>query len=673
MARVDAKRAHTQHLFSRLLRGFIVPLVPTVALGVVLASQVRHVAATRAMDDAKGSAELISRLGIQSRLSPTSLRDGLSPTSYAALDSAVRSDLLGTRVVRLKVWNAADRVVYSDLRELVGRTFPPNDGLRGALHGQVHAEVTSAQEAENIGEHGHGRLLEVYVPLTFQHGRVDGAFELYLPYQPIANAIRHDTNRLYLLILIGVAMLYLALLRIARDDFKLRRHATRSEYLAHHDPLTGLANRAMFRERVNKRLADHGPCAVLFVDLDDFKTVNDTLGHAAGDKLLVEVANRLRNCVRADDLVARLGGDEFAVLVDTAATAQRLADRIGGALTEPVRLDDQLVSAPASVGIAVATGDVDTETLLRSADIAMYSSKGSYQVFQPEMLTTLLHRREVESGLRTAIDNEELRLHYQPIHDLRTGAVTGVEALLRWQHPTLGLLAPDRFLELAESTGLIVPIGRWVLREACRQAARWNDRGFALDLHVNASELELHPDDFVDSVLAILAETRLSPTQLVLEVTESQATTQNAAHVATLESLRVHGVRVALDDFGTGQSSLNRLGEFPVDVLKIDRSFVAGVGRGQAATSLTKAIVALAHALSIAVVAEGVEDDLQRSELQLLGCYAGQGYGLTRPAGAEETTALLSSRPDTASSRQRAYPADVHSAREALRIDPEPA
>ncbi len=643
-------------MVARLGRGLVLPLLPVLALGWVLTWQVREIATTRAVDDAAGSAELFSRLVIQPQLSQSQLRSGVSTADYARLDASLRASLLGGRVVRFKVWNTDGRVIYSDASDLVGRVFPADEGLESALAGRLHSEVTDASEVENVDERGHGRLLEVYVPLTFGSGHIDGAFELYLPYEPVAAAISHDTHRLYLLILAGLAVLFVALLRIARDGVRLRRHATRNEYLAQHDPLTGLANRALFRERVDAVMRSGEQCAVLFVDLDDFKTVNDSLGHAAGDGLLAEVGLRLQRCIRAGDLVARLGGDEFAVLVDNPATARTVAERIGSALSEPVRVGDQLVAAPASVGIAVAAGERDTDVLLRSADIAMYSAKssgkGCFQTFQPEMFAQLMWRQELEAGLKAAIEDDQLRLEYQPIRRLDDDQLVAVEALVRWQHPTHGLLGPQEFLPLAESTGLIADLDRWVLATACAQGHAWMSRhGQVLDLHVNVSPQELFAADYVDAVRDILASTGLPADRLVIEVTESQSRGDDARLVAALERLRELGIRIAIDDFGTGQSTLSRLGDFPVDVLKIDRSFVAGIGRDDAASSLTRAVISMGSSLGMAVIAEGIETAEQSSQLRLLGCSEGQGYGLGRPTRPEAIEAELSRRPSRASSR----------------------
>jgi diguanylate cyclase (GGDEF)-like protein len=644
----DRARAPQAHrLWRQLLARTVLPLLPVVILAVVLAMQVSDIARTRAIEDASGSADLIARLGIQPLLPPAALTRGLSPAAYDTLDRSLRTTLLGRRVVRLKVWNSEDRVVYSDDRSLVGRKFPADDGLEAALAGRVHTEITSAAKAENVAERGQGTLLEVYVPLHSGVGHVDGAFEMYLPYKPLQNAIASDTHRLYLLLLAGLGFLYLALLRVAGDGLKLRRHAARTEYLSEHDPLTGLANRALFREQTALHVKTGQPCAVLFVDLDDFKTVNDTLGHAAGDALLVEVGGRLRAAVRASDLVARLGGDEFAVLLDDPATATTVASRIVAAMVEPLAIGRDVVPLSASVGIASTDVVADTDALLRSADIAMYSAKSAgksgYQVFMPDMLTSLLNRMELEKALRLAIDGDELLVHYQPIHDLDSDRIIALEALVRWQHPTRGLLLPGEFLEIAESTGLILAIGDWVLRDACAQVARWTTATVEvpLQLHVNVSPLQLRQPDFAATVRHVLHDSGLGAAQLVLEVTESQVCNESAVSIAALAELRRQGVRVAIDDFGTGQSSLSRLSEFPIDVLKIDRSFVGRLGHDPAATSVTHAIIMLAMSLGAAVIAEGVEEESQRTQLQKLGCSRGQGFGLSRPASAEVVELLL--------------------------------
>ena len=440
-----------------------------------------------------------------------------------------------------------------------------------------------------------------------------------------------------------------------RDVSERRQLEDALTHQAYHDTLTGLPNRARLQERLDAALAridDHRGVALLFVDLDGFKMVNDSLGHAAGDAVLVEVARRLSACVRPEDTVARLGGDEFAVLLDEVvaeAEPTAVAERIAAVLREPVTVGDQHVFAAASVGVALGRPGVDTgDRLLGDADAAMYRAKasglGSYERFEPTMRSTTPDRVALEADLRRAIDEEELRLHYQPTVDLTTGRVVGVEALVRWQHPTRGLLSPADFVPVAERSALVVRLGRWVLREACRQAAAWRRQlpgGHDLFVAVNLSGRHVsHPDVALD-VAEALAAAGLPADRLVLEMTESVLVERTDETLATLGQLRDLGVRLAIDDFGTGWSSLSYLHRFPLDVLKIDRTFVDRLSREHGPDGLASAIVRIGDALGLETVAEGVEEPAQLSALQAMGCRLAQGYLLGRPMPPEALAAVL--------------------------------
>ena len=448
------------------------------------------------------------------------------------------------------------------------------------------------------------------------------------------------------------------------------------EQLAHqafHDPLTGLANRLLFRDRVERALtraslppslggtpvsgvltiesAAHAPgdaptlqgrhLAVLFIDLDDFKTINDSLGHAEGDRLLEEVAARLLKATRGFDLVARLGGDEFGVLLEgmmRETDAQSVIDRIKSSLNRPIVLGDREVIVGASLGVAHARDATSADELLRNADVAMYQAKtagkGRHAEFDHAMHAAAVARLELVADLRFAVDRDELRLMYQPVVELATGTVVGAEALVRWERPKHGLVPPLSFIPLAEETGLIVPIGRWVLREACQQLARWRASlpgGESLTMNVNVSGRQLDDPAFAADVRAVLAETKVPAHLITLEITESVLMQRAEGVLAALHALKAIGVSLAIDDFGTGYSSLGYLQRFPVDVLKIDRAFVDGVARGGSNAALARTIVALGDALGLRAVAEGVEQEVQQTALAALGCRLGQGYLFARP------------------------------------------
>ncbi|HLF68382.1 MAG TPA: EAL domain-containing protein [Gaiellaceae bacterium] len=439
----------------------------------------------------------------------------------------------------------------------------------------------------------------------------------------------------------------------------------RLRHQAFHDSLTGLPNRALFADRVEHALVLHAHAgrgvAVLFLDLDDFKAVNDSLGHAAGDELLRLAAGRLRATLSPAHTVARLGGDEFAVLIedrDGPAAAIEAAERIVAALQAAFHLDGREVFVSASVGIAVGGS---AEELLRSADVAMYRAKGSgkaqYVVYTPRMDEDLVGRLELVSDLRRANVAEEFVLHYQPLVDLRTGAVEGVEALVRWLHPTRGLLPPGEFVPLAEETGGILDLGRWVLAEACRQAATWRSEipgAEALSVSVNVSTRQVRRPALAEDVRGALAGSGLPPEALTLELTESVLARGRDELSVVLEELAGIGVRLALDDFGTGYSSLSRLQELPVHTLKVDRSFVREIDTSPQRARFVRAIVELAEALDVAVVAEGVETSAQAAALRRLGCRVGQGFHLAPPLEPEAFAALLVSGAGVSSGERRA-------------------
>ncbi|MGH9086168.1 MAG: putative bifunctional diguanylate cyclase/phosphodiesterase [Acidimicrobiales bacterium] len=431
------------------------------------------------------------------------------------------------------------------------------------------------------------------------------------------------------------------------------------EELAHqafHDSLTGLANQALFRDRLDHALARRravtdGDLAVLFLDLDNFKHVNDSLGHPAGDALLVAVTERLASCLREADTAARLGGDEFAILLEDVADlgrADEVAERILLALAAPYRIADKDVFATASVGIAGHTPGLDGEQMLRNADLAMYTAKrlgkNRFERFDPTMHTAAMERIEVEADLRRACARGELRLQYQPIVSLDDGELLSVEALVRWQHPTRGLLAPGAFIGFAEESDLIEEIGQWVLQEACAQTRRWQQEHPErrhIGVSVNVSPRQLRNPAITTIVANTLRRTGLDAEDLTLEITEGAMMHDTEVALARLHELKSLGVRLAVDDFGTGYSSLSYLQQFPIDVLKIDRSFVDRIEHGPEESSLARAIVRLAQSLHLSAVAEGVENAEQMGWLREIGCPSAQGFHLCRPVDPAAIGALL--------------------------------
>ena len=432
----------------------------------------------------------------------------------------------------------------------------------------------------------------------------------------------------------------------------------KSQYMhqAFHDPLTDLANRSLFLYEVEHALARSQrpglPVTVLFLDLDNFKTVNDSLGHAEGDRMLIESAKRLSNCVRETDVIARLGGDEFAVLVeqtDTERDVLEIADRIADALSRPFMLRGKQVFVNASIGIARNVPGGTTDDLVRNADLAMYVAKtrgkGQYVLFEPSMHAAALDRLVMEADLRKAIEREELYLEYQPIVILETGEIVGAEALVRWCCRERGMVPPGVFIPIAEATGLITAIGRWVLRKACRTAKQWErERGASMRITVNLSGRQLQEPGVVDDVRNALAESELDASHLVLELTESMLMQNTDLSMTRLMALKALGVSLAIDDFGTGYSSLSYLQRYPIDILKIDKAFVDVIDKGGEGPVLASAIVALGETLRLRTVAEGIERDSQRTQLMALGCTLGQGYLFAKPLHAEDFWAILQIR-----------------------------
>ena len=443
------------------------------------------------------------------------------------------------------------------------------------------------------------------------------------------------------------------LLGAAIDVTEQRRAEARISHMAHHDALTGLPNRVLFAARLAEAIADHARCgagaALLCLDLDKFKFVNDTLGHPAGDALLRQVAERISLCLRREDLVARLGGDEFAVLLRNpdAATVRTIAGRIFEALSRPVRLGERECQIGVSIGIAcLPEHGTEADTLLRNADLALYQAKaegGSLaRTFEAAMDGWTRSRRRRETDLHEAFAHGDLTLAYQPVVDTRTGAIVGFEALLRWHHPVEGAIPPAAFVPLAEEIGLIGPIGAWVLRQACAEAASWSA---PVRVAVNLSPVQFRDPGLVAMVREALTLSGLAPERLELEVTESVLLAASEANVATLHALRDLGVRIAMDDFGTGYSSLSYLQKFPFDTIKIDRSFVMRLGEDLHSTAIVRAVIGLGASLGIVTVAEGVETEDQWALLRAEGCGEAQGYLFGRPVPAPEARRLLRPEP----------------------------
>ena len=433
------------------------------------------------------------------------------------------------------------------------------------------------------------------------------------------------------------------ILTVLEDQRESADEATSQvEHLAYYDTLTGLPNRSLFSDRLAVALAHaarhHYKLAVLFLDIDRFKQINDSLGHTMGDRLLRTVASRIRGAMREEDTVARFGGDEFTILIHIIGKiedAGKIAQKVLDSLKAPILIDEREFVVTSSVGVSIYPLDgTDGETLIRNADTAMYRSKdlggNTYQFYAATMNHSALEALEVENGLRRALAQDEFTLYYQPLVDVRGGNVFGLEALIRWNHPQLGLLRPDRFIHAAEESGLIIPIGRWVLREACRQASEWHRRGHRVVVAVNLSGRQFQDPDLIKQVSDALEAAPLRPEFLELEITEGYAMKDVQKAIQTLRALKALGVRIAIDDFGTGYSCLSYLKQFPIDTLKLDGSFVRDLSAPEDA-QIALGVIALAHSLKLKVIAEGVETIGQMAFLKEHACDRLQGYLFSRP------------------------------------------
>jgi diguanylate cyclase (GGDEF)-like protein len=623
----------------------------------VLAHTLRDQVTSRSLANARQTAELVSKSAIQPRLSPNNVAHGLDRQQVRVLDQEVRDSRIGTRVARIKVWNRAGTVVYSDDPALVDHRFTPSDELKEALGGAVASEVSDVNKAENTAERHYGRLLEVYVPLQFARaGLPAGAFEIYLPYKPIAAAIDRDTQKLYLILFGGLALLYLALFRIVSSaSRRLRRHAAENRHQALHDALTDLPNRNLFHDRIEQALRharrERALGAVLLIDLDHFKEVNDTLGHQKGDQLLKDIGVRLRGALRESDTIARLGGDEFGVLLPGLrgpGGAMEAAQKIRGALEPDFVIDDLPVRIDASVGIALyPQHGENVDILLQHADVAMYEAKRTHSGIEHYSVDHDPYnpvRLAMVGELRKGLEQNEVLLHYQPQVELESGKVVGAEALVRWQHPTRGLTPPVEFVPMAERTGLIRPLSRYVLNAAIAQCHEWSNAGLALKVSVNLSTRNLLDPTLPDDVARLLAKWGVPASLLELEITESTIMVDPKRAMEVLTRLHGMGIALSIDDFGTGYSSLAYLKELPVNELKIDRTFVETMTSNRGDAFIVRSTIDLAHNLRLQVVAEGVEDAETMSELTDLGCNIAQGFHLSRPLPAHEFDQWLAER-----------------------------
>lgn len=593
-----------------------------------------------------------------------------------------------TSVVQVKIYNRLGVMVFSLQPRQIGEERLRHPGFRAAMAGLVTSDLEYFAQFDSFaGERKDVHVLSSYIPAFGSSGGVEGVFELYQDVTPFMQQLQRSlwwvTGGVFLVFALLYLMQYVVVrraqgileeqegkIKAARDTLELQVEARTEElkrtnlqlqgeigerrqaesklnYLAYHDPLTGLANRRCFIERLENSLresAEQGQqMAVLFVDLDQFKQVNDSLGHGVGDELLVSVAARLSEQLRLVDMLARLGGDEFICLMEGVRDEDEVAivaNEIIDAFDTPFRLGDHELFLSASVGVSLFPRDgASVLELLRNADSAMYRAKaigrGHFHFYTPEMTVDAQERIRMENLLRRAVEHGELRVHLQPQVDVPGGRLLGAEALVRWESPELGYVMPSRFIPLAEDSGIIVALGNWVLRETCRQVAEWAARGFLMPtVSVNLSVKQLERPEFVKVLGEIIDETGIEPSRLKLELTESVLMGVGDPQ-AVLERLGELGIGLALDDFGTGYSSLSYLKMLPIQQLKIDRSFVTGIGRSRGDEAIIRTVMQLAASLSFEVVAEGVETPEQAEFLATLGCQRQQGelHGKAVPPG----------------------------------------
>ena len=572
--------------------------------------------------------------------------------------------MAGLSIAKIKIYNASGVTVFSTERAQVGEDKSGNQGFRRALAGETVSDITYRDRFDAFeGTLTNRNLIFSYVPVRAAPDLPpEAVFEVYSDVTALLARQREAQWQVAGIVLGLMGALYLFMYAVVRkadriivsqeEERTLRE--TEIRHQAYHDALTGLPNRIYFGERLDEALANAGrrgaSCALMFIDLDRFKIVNDSLGHNAGDRLLKAVAERIRACLRSNDLLFRVGGDEFTVILPELTTpddAAGLARRIIAAVAAPVSLYDHEVKVGATVGIAVFPEDGRTgSALVKNADAAMYNAKqagrGTHAFYRSAMNERAITRLNLETDLARAFQNGEFQVHYQPRLDARTRQVVAAEALLRWMSPTRGLVGPLEFIPVLEETGMIHLVGEWVLRSACEQHRSWADAGFApVRISVNISARQFQNPSFAATVTRVLAETGVQPDAIELELTESLLITNPQQATASLRALKALGLRLAIDDFGVGYSSLGYLRDFEVDCLKIDRSFVSDVTSNPRDRALAAAIVQLAGSLGIAVVAEGVETDAQAAFFTKLDCNELQGFLFCKPQPAEQISRYL--------------------------------
>ena len=634
----------------------VASLVPVLLLGAFLLGLLHQQAASRGLAEGASEARLVARTGIAPLLTGHPLANGLTPAEQANVTRGVGLAVKTGQLLRLRLRDLTGHVLFAEDNSALGTV--DDEAVDAAKGGTITHLTTLNTDAGDTGVVG-PRVVEAYTTLyaAGTDQRI-GVLEVYLPYAPIASDISRGQVTLTATLTVGLAILWLVLLWISGSvTRRLRRESDDNAHQARHDSLTGLPNRSEFAERAALALASataERPTAIAVMDLDRFKEINDTLGHAIGDRLLNALSQRLTDGLREGDIVARLGGDEFGVILTTVRSSGECVEvlmRLRSALAEPLVIDGLPLAVEASVGFALSPEDGnDIDTLMIHADLAMYVAKRRhvgvvrYQASHDEYDVGTLTLIAELSG---AIHDGQLVLHYQPKVDLSTGQISGVEALVRWQHPTRGLLYPDFFLPAVEKTELIEPLTQWVLRTAVRALDVLDPTG-QLAIAVNISAGSLTRIEFADDVLAVLTETGTSPYRVILEVTETALLIDPPRAAATLTRLHRAGIRISIDDFGAGQTSLGYLATLPVTELKIDKQFVLAMTDDTRNAAIVRSVIELGHGLGFTVTAEGVETAYALNDLATADCDLVQGFHLARPMDADNLKALLAQQPDVA-------------------------
>jgi len=583
---------------------------------------------------------------------------------FKKLDADVRQMMHNLNVAKVKIYSLNGNTVFSTEPKQIGADKSKSKGFLAAKRGEIASELSFRNQFYALeGVVSDRNLIASYVPIIQNNNNeVEAVLELYSDVTQLVENRDSSQTKLISGVLTILAVLYLFLFFIVKradaiikkQEHESREHADKIQYQAYHDALTGLPNRKMFAENledaVKRSNRSDKPLAVMFFDLDRFKVVNDSLGHDVGDQLLRVASKRIEASIRETDKAFRMGGDEFTVIAETlnsSGDAAIVAGRIIEAMSVPFKLDSHEVIVTTSIGIAIYPKDDNTiEQIVKNADAAMYKAKelgrNQFQFYTDDMNELSMERLAVENDLRKALGNNEFELFYQPKASSGGGTIVGMEALLRWRHPERGLMTPDKFLGYLEDTGMIIPVGDWVIKKACEDIRHWIDEGYApMKVSVNISSAQFRSDFLVHNVASILEETGVEPNYLELELTESLLVENTALAIKILEQLKELGVYISIDDFGTGYSSLNYLKSFPIDFIKIDRSFIKDLDTSKKDAAITAAIANLAHSLNMEVVAEGVESQEQMDFLEQQGCQQIQGFLIGKPMPIEDLKQFL--------------------------------